>query len=295
MNDILDILVDIAVNIDYPDEDIEVLVYDKLEKSLVSAKEKVDELASSRETGRLISEGIKVSIIGKPNVGKSSLMNALLRESRAIVTSVPGTTRDTIEESVSIRGIPLRITDTAGIRDASDEIEKIGIEKSKESFNRADLVIFMIDASRPLDEEDEEIISVLGGKKLLILLNKQDLGSVVSAEDIEKRFPGCRIVETSLGDGADSTPVEDAVYDMVTGGVVRQSESLVVTNARQADLLSKASSQLGDAIEMTRLSEPLEVIEIDIDQSRSLLGEIIGETATGDIIDEVFARFCLGK
>ena len=295
MNDILDILVDIAVNIDYPDEDIEVLVYDKLEKSLVSAKEKVDELASSRETGRLISEGIKVSIIGKPNVGKSSLMNALLRESRAIVTSVPGTTRDTIEESVSIRGIPLRITDTAGIRDASDEIEKIGIEKSKESFNRADLVIFMIDASRPLDEEDEEIISVLGGKKLLILLNKQDLGSVVSAEDIEKRFPGCRIVETSLGDGADSAPVEDAVYDMVTGGVVRQSESLVVTNARQADLLSKASSQLGDAIEMTRLSEPLEVIEIDIDQSRSLLGEIIGETATGDIIDEVFARFCLGK
>ena len=222
-------------------------------------------------------------------------MNALLRESRAIVTSVPGTTRDTIEESVSIRGIPLRITDTAGIRDASDEIEKIGIEKSKESFNRADLVIFMIDASRPLDEEDEEIISVLGGKKLLILLNKQDLGSVVSAEDIEKRFPGCRIVETSLGDGADSAPVEDAVYDMVTGGVVRQSESLVVTNARQADLLSKASSQLGDAIEMTRLSEPLEVIEIDIDQSRSLLGEIIGETATGDIIDEVFARFCLGK
>ena len=295
MNDILDILVDIAVNIDYPDEDIEVLVYDKLEKSLVSAKEKVDELASSRETGRLISEGIKVSIIGKPNVGKSSLMNALLRESRAIVTSVPGTTRDTIEESVSIRGIPLRITDTAGIRDASDEIEKIGIEKSKESFNRADLVIFMIDASRPLDEEDEEIISVLGGKKLLILLNKQDLGSVVSAEDIEKRFPGCRIVETSLGDGADSAPVEDAVYDMVTGGVVRQSESLVVTNARQADLLSKTSSQLGDAIEMTRLSEPLEVIEIDIDQSRSLLGEIIGETATGDIIDEVFARFCLGK
>lgn len=295
MNDILDILVDIAVNIDYPDEDIEVLVYEKMEKALADAKEKVDALAASQDTGRLIKEGLKVSIIGKPNVGKSSLMNALLGESRAIVTSVPGTTRDTIEESYDLRGIPLRITDTAGIRDASDEIERIGIEKSKDSFNRADLVIFMIDASRDLDEEDEEIMSVIAGKKLLILLNKQDLGTVVSREKIEKRFPGCVICETSLGHGADAGAVEDAVYEMVMQGDVKQSESLVVTNARHADLLRRASSQLGDAIAMTRLSEPLEVIEIDIDQSRQYLGEIIGEEATGDIIDEVFARFCLGK
>lgn len=295
MDDILDILVDIAVNIDYPDEDIEVLVYEKLEASLAAAKEKIDELSASRETGRLISEGIKVSIIGKPNVGKSSLMNALLGEARAIVTSVPGTTRDTIEESFDLNGIPLRVTDTAGIRESSDEIERIGIEKSKDSFNRADLVIFMVDSSRPLDEEDEEIMKVLAGKKLLVLLNKQDLGSVITAEEVKKAVPGGVILETSLGAGGGTREIEKAIYEMVMSGSVKQSESLVVTNARHADLLRKASSQLGDAIEMTRLSEPLEVIEIDIDQSRVLLGEIIGETATGDVIDEVFARFCLGK
>lgn len=290
-----DILVDITVNIDYPDEDIEVIVYEKLDNSLTEIKEAVDGLVRSANTGRLISEGIAVSIIGKPNVGKSSLMNALLRESRAIVTAVPGTTRDTIEESLDLRGIPLRLTDTAGIRETSDEVERIGIERSKDSFNRADLVVLILDASDPLSEEDEEIMKAITEKKLLILLNKQDRGRVVERAEVERRFPGSVILETSLTEDDGAAPVEQAIYDMVIEGDVSQQESALVTNARHADLLAKASSQLGDAIEMTRLGEPLELIEIDIDQSRQYLGEIIGETATGDILEEVFSRFCLGK
>ena len=297
---LMDVLVDIAVNIDYPDEDIEEVVYEKMADQLAAIKTDVDRLLSSAGSGRLISEGIAVSIIGKPNVGKSTLMNALLRESRAIVTAVPGTTRDTIEETVNLKGIPLRLTDTAGIRETTDEIERIGIEKSKDSFNRADLVIFILDASSGLEDEDEEIMeavarSAVEGKRVLVLLNKQDKGRVLEKEEIEKRLPGCRVIETSLGVDGSSEPVEEAIADMVHAGDLRQENSLVVTNARHEDLLRKASSQIGDAIEMTRLGEPLEVIEIDIDQSRQHLGEIIGETATGDIIDEVFSRFCLGK
>lgn len=293
--ELLDILVNITVNIDYPDEDIEEVVYGDLEKELGKVQEDINNLLSSAETGKIIRDGLKISIIGKPNVGKSSLMNAFLRETRAIVTEIPGTTRDTIEETISIKNIPVILTDTAGIRDTDDEIEKIGIEKSKDSFNKSDLIIFMLDVSKPLTEEDKDIMEIAAERKTIVLSNKQDLGAVISKEEIAKYLPKAKIIETSIKENAGIEAVENEIENMVYAGAVSQENSLTVTSARHEDLLRKSVSSIDDSIAMTRAAEALEFIEVDIKNSYELLGEIIGESVNEDIIDEVFSRFCLGK
>ncbi len=292
---LMDVLVNITVNIDYPNEDIEELTYDNLEKNLSDIKEDISKLIASSETGKIIQEGLKVSIIGKPNVGKSSLMNNLLNEARAIVTEIPGTTRDTIEEYLSIRGIPVLLTDTAGIRETNDIIEKIGIEKSKQSFNEADLVIFILDGSRTLSEEDYEIIKYIDERKTIVVLNKLDLDQVVQKEDIERLLPNTKILETSMHSQQGIETVEEEIEKMVYGGKVNQSDSIMVTNVRHKDILVKAEQSLKDALHMTLQKEALEFIEIDVNSAYESLGEIIGETVQEDIINEVFARFCLGK
>ena len=177
---VVDILVDITVNIDYPDEDIEQLTYEKLLADLEDAGDEIDSLLATAGAGRMIKEGIRVAIVGRPNVGKSSLMNCLLRQSRAIVTEIPGTTRDTIEEAVSIRNIPVYLIDTAGIRETEDLVEMIGIERTKEAFNSADLVVFIADASQPLTDEDRDILERLKDRRHMVLLNKTDLGNAVT-------------------------------------------------------------------------------------------------------------------
>lgn len=292
---LVDILVNIAVNIDYPDEDIEEITYDKLAEDLSDVKRDIDRMLSGAATGRIIQEGLAVSIIGKPNVGKSSLMNSLLGDARAIVTDIPGTTRDTIEEFLSIRGIPVRLTDTAGIRKTSDVIEKIGIEKSRESFNQADLVIFIMDSSRPLESEDREIIDVLNPEKTIAVINKTDLNPVLDKEEIRRLIPDAVIIEASMETGEGIKIIEDEIEKKVYGGQVSQSESVLVTNARHQAALESAAASAGDAVSMTERKEALEFIEIDVNSCYEKLGEIIGETVQDDIINEVFARFCLGK
>ncbi|MCF0144818.1 MAG: GTP-binding protein, partial [Firmicutes bacterium] len=254
-----------------------------------------DSLLATAGSGRMIREGIRIAIVGKPNVGKSSLMNGLLRQSRAIVTEIPGTTRDSIEEAVSIRNLPVYLIDTAGIRETDDTVEKIGIEKSKEAFNNADFVIFIVDGSKPLSEEDELIISYLEGRKALVLINKSDLGSVIKPAELAAGLPECKIIETSLIKGEGITEIEDTIEELVYGGEISQEESIMVNNVRQENLLRKASRAAGDAIEMSRMQEALDIIEIDVRNAYDFLGEIIGETVSDDIINEVFARFCLGK
>lgn len=293
--DILDLLVSITVNIDYPDEDIEELLYEDMLNSISLIGDKIDKLIDTAGTGRIISEGLNVSIIGKPNVGKSSLMNALLKETRAIVTEIPGTTRDTIEETISIKNIPIKLTDTAGIRNTADEIEKIGIEKSKEAFNKADLVIFMVDMSRKLSEEDEEIIEIIGDRNVILLANKVDLCKKIDVADLQKKLPGGIIIETSMEQNLGIKEIEEEIEKLVYGGKVKQGESLVVTNVRHSQLLVDSKASLNDGANMAKLGEALEFIEIDIKRAYELLGEIIGETVSEDIINEVFARFCLGK
>lgn len=293
--ELMNSLVNITVNIDYPDEDIEQLTFENLVSDLTSVRAKVEKMLQTSNTGRIMSEGLKISIIGKPNVGKSSLMNALLKETRAIVTSVPGTTRDTIEEMLTIRGIPVKLTDTAGIRQTEDIIEKIGIEKSKEAFNNADLIIFMADRSRVLDEEDFSILSHIGEKKAIVILNKTDLPKAFDETEIEKLLPKAYIIEASVANGEGIEELENVVENLVYGGKVKQSDSIMVTNVRHKNLLEEADSSLADAIEMAKACQPLELLEIDASRAYECLGAIIGEAVEEDIINEVFARFCLGK
>ncbi|WP_419821832.1 tRNA uridine-5-carboxymethylaminomethyl(34) synthesis GTPase MnmE [Anoxybacterium hadale] len=292
---LMDLLVDITVNLDYPDEDIEILTYQKLSESILLISNMIDALQATSGAGRILREGLNVAIIGKPNVGKSSLMNALLRESRAIVTEIPGTTRDTIEEVISIKDIPVKLTDTAGIRETEDKIEKIGIEKSKESFNRADLVIFILDGSKPMESEDLSIIEKLEGRNVIVLLNKEDLGIEVSQEKINQMLPGATVIRSAVKNGHGINALEDAIERLVFGGKVKQEDSLLVTNVRHMELLEQAAAAIKDAGTMAKNAEALDFIEVDVRRSWELLGEIIGESVTEDIIDQVFARFCLGK
>lgn len=293
--DLMDLLIKIAVNLDYPDEDIEEVTYKELIKSISLIGDKVDKLLSTANTGRMLREGLRVTIVGKPNVGKSSLMNALLRESRAIVTDIPGTTRDTIEEVLSLQGIPIYLTDTAGIHETYDRIEQIGIEKSKEAFNRSDLILFMVDGSHPFSNEDLEIAKQIGERDVIILINKIDVGRLVTDEDLKSILPQAVIIETAVINEKGISELEEQIISLVYGGQVKQNQSDIVTNVRHKDLLIKARESLFDAKNMATNEEALDFIEVDIRQSWELLGEIIGETVTEDIIDKVFERFCLGK
>ena len=291
----VDVLVDLTVNIDYPDEDIEQITYDKLSVMLEDIRADIRQLLAGADSGRIIREGLKVSIIGKPNVGKSSLMNVLLRESRAIVTDIPGTTRDTIEESLDVRGIPVVLTDTAGIRETEDRIESIGIERSQKSFEEADLVIWMLDGSEPLSEEDHYIRERIDPARTLILLNKSDLPRQISTDEIRGWFDTpVEVLETSM-QGEDSLQgIEDSIEQRVEQGMGPGSSALI-TNTRHKGLLEAADASLADACRAVQAGEPLELIEIDVNEGYRRVGEIIGEETAEDILDTVFERFCLGK
>ena len=297
-NNIKDILAQIAVNIDFPDEDIEQVSYDEFLAELMKQQGRLGNLIKSAEFGKLAREGIKLALVGRTNVGKSSLMNGLLGEDRAIVTNIPGTTRDTIEESATIGGYPIVIVDTAGIRDTDDLIEQIGIEKSKNEINIADLVIMVIDGSRDLEDEDFEIAYHIEGKKVLLVVNKEDLGINIPKREIEKikSILSCNsmlytTVKTIEGIGK----VRDAIEDIFAEGFFKSEGGNIVTNERHKDALVRASESLVQGIELLDMHEPLEIVEIEVHDAFQILGEIIGETASEEILDTVFSKFCLGK
>lgn len=292
---LMDELVNLTVNLDYPDEDIEEITYDKLLNNLLQINDMIEKLISSADTGRIIKEGFKITIVGKPNVGKSSLMNALLKENRAIVTDIPGTTRDTIVEDITIKNIPVKLIDTAGIHDTEDTVEKIGIEKSKESFNEADLILLILDSSQPISTEDKNIIDTVENRRALVLFNKTDLGMVLDENELQEKMPKAIFIRTAVKDGIGIDDIEKEIERLVYNGQVKQSGNTFITNVRHSNLLNSAKSALDDAINMARLGEALEFIEIDVKRTFEFLGEIVGETVSDTIIDEVFSRFCLGK
>ena len=294
-DDLLQVLAHVIVNIDYPDADIEEITYHQLERDLRAIRRDMTGLIDTAASGRIIRDGLNTVIIGKPNVGKSSLMNALLKESRAIVTEIPGTTRDTIEEIISIKNIPVRLIDTAGIRETDDLIEKIGIEKSKQSFNKADLVILILNASEALAPEDIHIIDHITAAKTIVLLNKVDIGRCIAAGDVESMVPGATVLQTAITEGQGIEELENEIEKIVYGGGVRPEQGMMITNVRHRDLLLQARSSIDDAIGMCLNNEALDFIEVDIRRTWELLGEIIGDTVSEDIVDEVFSRFCLGK
>lgn len=292
---ILEVLAHLTVNIDFPDEDIEVLTYEKLQNDCENILNNIDKLLDTANTGKILKEGLNTVIIGKPNVGKSSLMNALLNESRAIVTDVPGTTRDIIEEVISIKGIPLKITDTAGIRETEDIVEKIGVERSKESFNKADLVIFILNSSEPLTIEDKEIMNKLKNKETLILLNKTDLPSQIDLDEVRKLLPGKTIIPISVKENKGLKELEQKIVDMVYEGKIQRHEDSVISNARHKRALEIAKESMIDGVEAIKSGLALDFVEVDIKNCWQSLGEITGDTASEDMLDRIFSNFCIGK
>lgn len=292
---ITEMLAHITVSIDFPDEDVEHITYNTLKEKSLELQKEINKLYDTAESGKILRDGLKTVIIGKPNVGKSSLLNAVLGENRAIVTDIPGTTRDVIEEFVNIKGIPLKIVDTAGIRETEDVVEKIGVEKSKEFFNSADLSIVVLDSSRELEIEDIEILEAVQPNKTIVLLNKTDLDQVIDIEKIKQFVDEKNIITISALQHEGIEKIHDKIEDMVFEGTVRNSSDLVVTNSRHKDALYKAKQSISDALTAIDSYMPLDFIEVDFKNIWDYLGYINGDTVTEDLLDTIFSNFCIGK
>lgn len=293
-HDILGMIAHLEAAIDFPEEDIDELATDAAREQIISIKEEIDQLLRTAGTGRFLREGLKTIIIGKPNVGKSSLLNALLKENRAIVTDVPGTTRDVIEEYANIGGVPLRIMDTAGIRDTDDLVEKIGVEKARELVASADLILALFDMSCPLEKEDKEILALIQQKGALILLNKNDLQACFSPEDLNKELPDATFLSISTLNGNGMKQLEDEIVNRVYGGLA-QNESSFVSSVQQAQVLRGALQRLEEAVHTIDQEMSPDFIVIDLRAAWEKLGELTGDTVGEDIIDQIFSQFCIGK
>ena len=301
---LLDVLAEMAVDIDYPDEDYD-LDSDGANSELVGKLRwvlaDVDELLDTASIGRIARDGVRVVIVGKPNAGKSSLMNALLGEGRVIVTDVPGTTRDTVEESASLGGVPIVLVDTAGIRETGDKVEKIGVERTTQAIAGADMVLLVLDGSRELDEEDSTVLSYIeqmSTDHMLVVINKEDLGSSISEDTVREKLPEVRILRTSLvGGGAidAARKVSEAIGEIFELGAINASEMNIITNERHVQMLRNAEMNLDEAISMLQNGEPMEVAELSAHYAYDSLGKIIGEDVGDEILNTVFSKFCLGK
>lgn len=289
---LLEIVAHIEADIDFPDEEVETMGNAQMLERVSTIILELDKLINSAEGGRILRDGLQVAIIGKPNVGKSSLLNALLRESRAIVTDIPGTTRDIIEEYINIRGIPVKIIDTAGIRETSDIVEKIGVERSRSALNEADLVLMMIDASN-YDAEDQEIISQIDNDAVLVVANKMDLvetGHKVLLEDVS--WPKVHI---SVIREQGLLELEDAIVDFVWRAGLGNQDEVLIANTRHKDALKRTRTSLLEGKASIEAGMSGDFVSIDIRGAWQLLGEITGDSVGEDLIDEIFSRFCLGK
>ena len=292
---ILDVLVNIDVTIDYPEYDTPEVQKKEIKDMLENTINKLSRLEKSFDNGKIIKDGIKTAIIGKPNAGKSSLLNAILKEDRAIVTALAGTTRDTIEEFVTVRGVPLKLVDTAGIREAVDEVEKIGVEKSIKQAQDADLEIAIFDSSKPLDAEDLEILNLIKNKKTIILLNKTDLKQVISEDNDRLTSVTSNILKISALNKTGIEELYDKISEMFNLDEINLDNEVLITNLRHKNIISKAKENALNAKNALENNMPIDIIAIYIRQILDDLGEITGEVVTEDIINEIFSKFCLGK
>ncbi len=290
---LLDVLALIEYEVDFteddeePDETVPIRVSESLESAITEMKK----LINSANEGKIIREGLKVTIIGKPNVGKSSLMNALLQEKRAIVTDIPGTTRDVIEEYINLGGIPVKITDTAGIRETNDVVEKIGVERSREKLEEADLVILMLDTSRKLEEEDRDIIKSIKDKKVIVLLNKVDLERKIELDELKELD---NFIEISAMTGFGLEDLKNEIKSLFFNGEV-DNESLIITNSRHKQALYRALENCENAQSRLKMNEFLDLISIYVTSGLRALGEITGSELEEDLVNKIFSEFCVGK
>lgn len=286
----------LEAHIDFPEEEVDDISFNGMKGNLLNMVQKLEEWISTYEEGRVFREGVLCTITGKTNVGKSSLLNRLLRQERAIVTPVPGTTRDVIEEVLNIHGIPVRLTDTAGLRKSKDSIEQEGVRRAKERVADADLVLLMIDGSRDIDDDDEEIIREIETKKKLVVLNKKDLSMKIPLESMKERFPGHSIVQISALKGEGIEGLKQAIYSGLLYRDTRISpDHLIVANIRHKTALSKIRQNLSDALRGLEEGISIEFIAFEIRAALNNLGELVGETTTEEVLDRIFNQFCIGK
>ena len=293
--DLISGMADIEVSIDYPEYDVEEVTNTKILEILDRNAKRLNELEKSFSSGKILREGVKTAIIGRPNAGKSSLLNLLLNEERAIVSGVEGTTRDTIEEFVNIEGVPLKIIDTAGIRNAKDEVEKIGIKKSRKLANDADLIIGIIDGSKELTNEDLEILEIAKNKKSIIVLNKMDLEQKITPENPKLKDFNKNIITLSAKNKNGLEKLYGRIRDMFNLNEINLDNDIIITNERHKNLINKAIENIEKAINTLNDGMPVDIIAISIKDVLSNLGKITGEEAGEEIINEIFSRFCLGK
>ena len=292
---ILDLMADIEASIDYPEYDIEETTNKKIENTLNNVKMSLKNLEENFKNGKILKEGIKTAIIGKPNVGKSSLLNVILGEHRAIVSDIEGTTRDTIEEYINVNGISLKIIDTAGIRKTSDEIEKIGVKRSLDITNNADLVIAVFDDSREFDNEDRKVLDLIKNKNAIIVINKTDLQKNLIINNEEIKENGKDIVFISTIEEKGIKELYDAIEKIFELNIIDYDSSEIITNARQKQYIMRALEAVNEAENAIENNMPIDITAIALKQILEELNQITGESASEDIINEIFKKFCLGK
>ena len=292
---LLDVMADIEANIDYPEYDIEDVTNKKIESVLNEIKQDLMNLSNSFENGKILKEGVKTIILGKPNAGKSSLLNSILNEERAIVSEYAGTTRDTIEEYVNIDGISLKLIDTAGIRKTDDKIEEIGVKRALKLSEEADLIIAIFDGSKELDEEDLEILNIIKNKKSIILLNKKDIGDLNLENNENIRNASSNIIKISAKTGEGVEEIYKKVSELFRTSEIKMNDGVIITNIRHKNQIDKAIGSVNEAIESNNSGLPIDIVSIPIKQILSDLSAITGEDVAEDIINEIFSKFCLGK
>lgn len=290
-----DVIVHLEAVIDYPEEDIEDVTYNEVTEAIRKAEKETENLLKGAHTGKILKEGLRTAIIGRPNVGKSSLLNTLLKEERALVSEFEGTTRDVIEEQLVIGGIPVLLADTAGIHDTEDFVEKLGVERSRAFLDKAELIIVVLDGSTPLTLDDQSILDAVKGKNAVYVVNKTDIAESKITDKIAEHIPRENIIEISAKTKEGIDLLENWLQEYVYGSNRQSDEEIYIQNERQISLLRQAQESLNDAVDAAENRLPYDCLTIDVDRALTLMGEITGETVRDEIINEIFARFCVGK
>ena len=294
--EILDVLAQVEVNIDYPEyDDVEEMTSKLLREKALDVCAKIEQLLVTARQGKILREGLATVLVGRPNVGKSSLLNHLLHEDKAIVTDIAGTTRDVIEEYVNVLGVPLKLVDTAGVRETDDRVEKIGVERSRQALDRSDLVILLLNASEPLTTEDIELLQLTQDKKRIIVLNKMDLEPKLDLNELYQYVDKAEVLKTSVLKNEGIRELEEHIATLFYGGIENSQTTVLVTNARHIALLEQAKAALEAVLTGLEQELPVDLVQIDMTRAWELLGEITGDSYQDELLDQLFSQFCLGK